>query len=162
MRTPLPWGRCGNPSSRVIPRSPALRDDEESRTPLKILKARFLAALKMPVIPSEARNLALVRKQCKIPRFARNDKVFSWFLGARQPTGMSDCHENACAVGALECGSLLPLFAGRLAGRGTEVVRKWREQARSRKAAASCRTPKRFAHFHAQWRAEGSWHLRSE
>ena len=30
-------------------------------------------ALQMPVIPSEARNLALVRKQCEIPRCARND-----------------------------------------------------------------------------------------
>jgi len=27
---------------------------------------------------------------------------FSWFLGARQPTGMSDCFENACADSALE------------------------------------------------------------
>jgi hypothetical protein len=34
--------------------------------------------------------------QSKIPRFARND--ISWFPVARQPTGMSDCHENA--VGA--------------------------------------------------------------
>jgi hypothetical protein len=47
----------------------------------------FLTALKWPVIPSEARNLALLRKQCEIPRFARNDKLVSWFLGARQPTG---------------------------------------------------------------------------
>jgi hypothetical protein len=38
--------------------------DDESRT-----------ALEMPVIPSEARNPALVRKQCEIPRLARNDKV---------------------------------------------------------------------------------------
>jgi hypothetical protein len=32
----------------------------------------------------------------------------SWFLGARQPTGMSDCSENACAAGTLECGGLTP------------------------------------------------------
>jgi hypothetical protein len=43
----------------------------------------------MPVIPSVARNLALLQKQCEIPRFARNDKVVSWFLGAAG--GMSDC-----------------------------------------------------------------------
>jgi len=29
-----------------------------------------------------------------------------WFLGARQPTSMSDCFENACAEGTLECGSV--------------------------------------------------------
>jgi hypothetical protein len=34
------------------------------------------------------------KDRSKIPRFARNDKVVSWLLGARQPTGMSDCYEN--------------------------------------------------------------------
>jgi hypothetical protein len=29
----------------------------------------------------------------------------SWFLGVRQSTGMSDCHENARAEGTLECPS---------------------------------------------------------
>jgi len=32
---------------------------------------------------------AVCPTQSKIPRFARND--ISWFLGAFQPTGMSDC-----------------------------------------------------------------------
>jgi len=36
--------------------------------------------------------------QSKIPRFARND--ISWFLGAHQPTGMSDCHDMAPLVSA--------------------------------------------------------------
>jgi len=59
---------------------------------------------------------------------------------------LTTVHENARC--ALEFGSLLPLFAGRLAGGAT--VSKWREQARSQKAAASCRTPKRLrrSHFH--------------
>ena len=33
---------------------------------------------------------------------------FSWFLRARQRTGMNDCSENACAEGTLECGGLTP------------------------------------------------------
>ena len=42
---PLPWSLCDNSSSRVIPRSPPflVADDEESRTGLKILRARFLS-----------------------------------------------------------------------------------------------------------------------
>jgi hypothetical protein len=32
--------------------------------------------------------------QSEIPRFARNDSLVSWFLGARQATGMSDCFEG--------------------------------------------------------------------
>jgi len=40
--------------------------------------------------------------QNKIPRFARKDISF---LGAREQTGMSDCSENPCAEGALDCGS---------------------------------------------------------
>ena len=57
-----------------------------------------MTALKYAVIPSEARNLALAflgvacPTQSKIPRFARND--ISWFLGARQQTGMNDCSEG--------------------------------------------------------------------
>jgi len=39
---------------------------------------------------------AIPQTQSEIPRFARND--ISWFPGARQQMGMSDCHENA--VGA--------------------------------------------------------------
>ena len=33
---------------------------------------------------------------------------FSRLLDARQRTGMSDCLENACAEGTLECGGLTP------------------------------------------------------
>jgi hypothetical protein len=33
------------------------------------------------------------RGRLQAGRAARNDKVVSWFLGARQPTGMSDCYE---------------------------------------------------------------------
>jgi len=41
-----------------------------------------------------------------VPRSARND--ISWFLGVRRLTNMSDCSENPCAEGTLECGGLTP------------------------------------------------------
>ena len=44
---------------------------------------------------------AIPQTQSEIPRFGRND--ISWFPGARQQTGMNDCHENACAAGAFSC-----------------------------------------------------------
>jgi hypothetical protein len=57
--------------------------------------------------------------------------IFSWFLGARQPTGMSGCVKTrpmGCAAGALECGPPvdgLPLCPGQLAGRA------WRRNGRA-------------------------------
>jgi hypothetical protein len=69
------------------------------------------------------------------PPHSKALRAFSCFLGARQPTGMSDCSENGCAEGALECGGLTP---------------PWKAEATA-KAASSRRTPRRFAHFHAFW-----------
>ena len=39
------------------------------------------------------------------PLLIQGGESFSWFPGARQPTGMNDCFENLCAAGTLECGS---------------------------------------------------------
>jgi len=43
----------------------------------------------------------------------RHPNPFSSFLDARQQTGMSDCFENLCAEGSLECGGeAAAVFAG--------------------------------------------------
>jgi len=55
----------------------------EPQDPMEfVLGTAFLGIIApVLVIPSEASNLALPRKQCEIPRFARNDTVISRFLG---------------------------------------------------------------------------------
>jgi hypothetical protein len=55
------------------------------------------------------------------------------------------CFQNGCAEGALECGSLLPLLPSELARVRTASKLAWK------KVAASCRTPKRCAHFQGFW-----------
>ena len=49
------------------------------------------------------------------------------------------CHENGCAEGTLECGIRQPTDSYRLS-LGTQGGPAWRD-----------RTPRRFAHFHAEW-----------
>ena len=65
----------------------------------------------------------------------------------------------------MECGSccrfdpaslLARLVAARYGVPGTASNLTWG------KAVASCRTPERLAHSHAQWSTQGSWNLRSE
>jgi hypothetical protein len=67
------------------------------------------------------------------PPHSKALRAGSWFLGGRQPTGMRDCFENACAGGTLECGGSTPPL------RLPQVYSK---------AASSRRTPRRCAQGH--------------
>jgi hypothetical protein len=63
------------------------------------------------------------------------------------------CYENGCAEGALECGREAAAFLGASLLAGAQPEASLRLQKRQLRG----RTPKPFAHFHAQWRAKGSW-----
>jgi len=52
-----------------------------------------------------ARLRTAFRPRCESgvkPLHSKALRAFSWFLGARQPTGTSDCFENDCAVGGAD------------------------------------------------------------
>jgi hypothetical protein len=90
-----------------------------------------------------------------VPAHFREEKPQSTVSVARPGRRRADgglCHEDDCAEGALESGGLTPPSPLGLYALGTL----------GRRSATADRTPRRFAHFHAPWWAQGSWNLRSE
>ena len=71
-----------------------------------------------------------------------------WREVARQPTDRY--HENSCAEGTLDCGSSSYRFT-------SSPLAHLPYEPRAESGSCCYRSPRRFAHFHPQWRAEGSW-----
>jgi hypothetical protein len=86
---------CDNSVLRVIPRSPPflVADDEESRTALKTLRARFLAAMKMGTPSPGPRRLMKARSWATLSPKGGEGR-FSIFIHSGEPKDHEVCARN--------------------------------------------------------------------